>query len=443
MNAWSFSSKTTKQQLLNPFHNGKLIIYQVHYFHTWTSVEWIPFVIIGMIGGLIGFLFITTNIKWWKFRRSSKMKLFPITEVVVLSIITSVVSFGTPYLRINSSDFLAGMFSQCHGGEDATPLCDIAQTWSTVASLIISGTARLALTIFTFGSRVPSGLFIPGFCIGATYGRVVGIITSFIYAKYPELPIFSACKSVSDCIDPSIYAIIGAACVLTGMTRGTVSIVVIVLEATGDLNYLLPVTVAVMVSKFVADAFGKESIYDEIILMNEYPFMDNRTIYNFKRSAGDIMSRDLSVIPLEGNTFGSLMEFLSSHHQSGWPVVTNMRDMGLVGFITKTELRQALEFAGAHRVVQDNTNCYFSKQIPEWERRPFIDLVPWMDSTPIQVVPGTPLNNVHDMFTRMGMRYILVANHGNLVGIITKKDMLQYIQVHYHHQGKHAFETDI
>ncbi len=38
-----------------------------------------------------------------------------------------------------------------------------------------------------------------------------------------------------------------------------------------------------------------------------------------------------------------------------------------------------------------------------------------------------PMINVIEMFKRMGMRFCLVTQKGCLVGIITKKDVLQHI----------------
>lgn len=41
--------------------------------------------------------------------------------------------------------------------------------------LILAFILKLALTIFTFGMKVPCGLFIPSLCLGAIMGRIVGI----------------------------------------------------------------------------------------------------------------------------------------------------------------------------------------------------------------------------------------------------------------------------
>ena len=45
---------------------------------------------------------------------------------------------------------------------------------------------------------------------------------------------------------------------------------------------MLPIMMTVMLAKWSADAFGRESIYDEHILMNEYPFLDNKWEPSFK-----------------------------------------------------------------------------------------------------------------------------------------------------------------
>ena len=54
----------------------------------------------------------------------------------------------------------------------------------------------------------------------------------------------------------------------------TVSLVVIMFEVTGGLQYIVPFMVATMASKWIGDAFGKDGIYDGHITLNEYPYLD-------------------------------------------------------------------------------------------------------------------------------------------------------------------------
>jgi chloride channel 3/4/5 len=47
----------------------------------------------------------------------------------------------------------------------------------------------------------------------------------------------------------------------------------------------------------------------------------------------------------------------------------------------------------------------------------------------MRVVASTPMNTVFDMFKKLGLRYILVMDqHGRLIGIITKKDILYHLE---------------
>ena len=69
------------------------------------------------------------------------------------------------------------------------------------------------------------------------------------------------CSPHEPCVTPGLYAMIGAAAALGGVTRMTVSLVVIMFELTGGLSYIVPIMVAVLVSKWVGDAIIKDGMY--------------------------------------------------------------------------------------------------------------------------------------------------------------------------------------
>jgi len=56
----------------------------------------------------------------------------------------------------------------------------------------------------------------------------------------------------------------------------TVSLVVVMFELTGGLQYILPLMLAAMCSKWAGDAFGSEGIYDGHIKLNGYPYLENK-----------------------------------------------------------------------------------------------------------------------------------------------------------------------
>lgn len=83
-------------------------------------------------------------------------------------------------------------------------------------------------------------------------------------------------------------------------------------ELTGALTYVLPIMIAVMISKWVGDAFGRRGIYESWIHFKEYPFLENRDEPVPDIPVSDIMTRieDLVVITAVGHTIDSLGKLL-------------------------------------------------------------------------------------------------------------------------------------
>lgn len=69
--------------------------------------------------------------------------------------------------------------------------------------LILAFIFKLTITIFTFGIKIPAGLFIPSLTMGAIIGRIVGIIMEQISYNYPSLWVFQeACSTGENCLSP-------------------------------------------------------------------------------------------------------------------------------------------------------------------------------------------------------------------------------------------------
>lgn len=96
------------------------------------------------------------------------------------------------------------------------------ELYSAVWLLVLALIFKLVTVIFTFGMKVPCGLFIPSLCLGGIVGRIVGIGVQQLAYRYPHIWVFSGeCSSGDECITPGLYAMVGAAAVLGGVTRMT------------------------------------------------------------------------------------------------------------------------------------------------------------------------------------------------------------------------------
>ena len=114
------------------------------------------------------------------------------------------------------------------------------------------------LAAITSGTFAPAGLFIPTLLAGATFGRIIGHILNCAFPGYVT--------------DAGSYALIGAAAVLGGMARMTIAGTVIVLEACGNTQYLMPLMLTFAAARYTGNAIN-EPMYDMQIRLKEMPFL--------------------------------------------------------------------------------------------------------------------------------------------------------------------------
>ncbi|MCJ1368856.1 hypothetical protein MMC20_000063 [Loxospora ochrophaea] len=415
-------------QAFNPFRTGKLVLYQVTYSSGWHGFEMGPFALLGLIGGLYGGLFIKLNIKLARWRRVSSVSKKPVLEVFIVATITAIVNFPNIYMRAQSSELVYVLFAECAAiSDDQFGICKTGSAYAGVITLLLLAAALgFLFASITFGLQIPAGIILPSMAIGALYGRTLGIVMEIWQGSHPKAFIFSNCEPDIPCITPGTYAIIGAASALAGVTRMTVSIVVIMFELTGALTYVLPIMIAVMVSKWVGDAFGKRGIYESWIHHNEYPFLDNKDDFPIPDvPISQIMTKrdDLATLTATGHTLHTLHDFLIAQPFRGFPVISDTGRNTLLGYISRTELIFALKTAAAEpRSLPQTTEVYFSHQ-PMADPQTTLDLRPWMDQTPITLNSKSSLQLTVNMFQRLGLRYVLFTDKGSLHGLLTKKDI--------------------
>ncbi|KAG7162959.1 H(+)/Cl(-) exchange transporter 3-like 2 [Homarus americanus] len=376
---------------INPFGNEHLVLFYVEYNKPWIFIELVPFIVLGVIGGIIGTLFIKFNIKWCRFRKMSLVGQYPRLEVLIVTLITAFIAYPNPYTRMNTSNLIYLLFSQC-GVANNDSLCDYQRNFTSANTAIEIAAAgpgvlqavwllalalvfKCVVTVFTLGIKVPCGLFIPSLAMGAIIRRLVGVgLEQLAYHNQ----------------DWVVFAMVGAAAVLGGVTRMTVSFVVIMFELTGGVRYIVPLMAAVMASKWIGDAFGREGIYDAHIILNGYQFLDSKKEFSHTTLAHDVMKpgkhESFFVITQDSMTLDDVEQLLREMDHNGFPVVVSWQSQYLVGFVARRDLNIAIN-PGSH---------------------------------PSPSLTKTPMETVVGMFN-WGSRQTLVTHNGRLLRIITKK----------------------
>lgn len=352
----------------------------------------------------------------------------PVTQVAIVAVLTALINYPNFYMRAQASELVYSLLAECSKVvDDQFGLCQTgAATAGTIFLLVFGAILGFFLASVTFGLQIPAGIILPSMAVGALIGRAVGIIMDIWVHNHPTFFAFASCEPDVPCVTPGTYAIIGAAAALGGVTRMTVSIVVIMFELTGALTYVLPIMIAVMFSKWVGDAFGKRGIYESWIHFNEYPFLDNSEETLIPDiPVSQIMTRieDLVVLTATGHTIQSLTSILATHAHRGFPVISDPREAILLGYISRAELEYNLQSSiRAPRSLPPETEAFFSHQ-PLADPRTTLDLRPWMDQTPLTLPSRSNLLLTANYFQKLGLRYVLFSDRGVLQGLLTKKDV--------------------
>eukprot|EP00474_Spongospora_subterranea_P005008 CRZ05466.1 hypothetical protein [Spongospora subterranea] len=299
--------------------------------------------------------------------------------------------------------------------------------------LLIVFTLIFVASCWCYGLSIPSGLFIPTLFAGAAFGRAIGQIVN-------DNAAFAT-------VDAGTYSLIGAAAVLGGMARMTISLTVILIEATGDIQYGLPIMMTLMTARWMGGCFN-EGLYDIHIHMNGWQFLefDPPPVVQYLL-AFDIMSIE-PIYLREVETVARVVEVLTNCQHNGFPVVERSEpSSGAVmpafcGMIKRHHLTVLLQ---AHCFSEEMPEPYkspprmqYAAMETSYPRYPtiadicltpadlesFIDLTPYMDPAPYVMQQLAPASTVFRLYRTMGLRHIPVVTKANrLVGIITRKDL--------------------
>lgn len=348
-------------------------------------------------------------------------------EVLLVVLLTSLLQFPNRLIRSTGDVVMAELLVDCNEPEDVevSYICEMEAlqdksgyyAWLATGALV-----KLLLTIITFGCKVPSGIIIPALDAGALFGRMVGQAPFLFHS-----------------ISPGIFAMVGAAAFLAGVSRMTVSLAVIMFELTGEVNFIPPFMVAILTSKWVADSISGDSVYDLSQHLLGHPFLDAEHSLAKVREAGGGTVEDL--IPPK-----STMEEITVHmgpdgiigRQVLRKKLTQLKarglmDAGLVlvnaqglchGYLPEAELEYALTLKEhAEEATEDGTG--YGDEV-DLIRGPISD---FLNRTPLTIPSTAPVEYAVEMFGKLGLRYLVVVEQesARVLGLVIKKRLVKYL----------------
>ena len=429
-------------KFLNPYGTGKIVIFEVRYVTDWRLFEMVVFILLGVMGGALGALFIKASGVWARtFRRIPMIKRWPILEVVLVAMITGIASFWNRYTKLAVTELMYELASPCKGSDSGLCPRDGSEILSVIRYLCIAFVIKALLTTITFGIKVPAGIYVPSMVVGGLMGRLVGHLVQYLVYMHPDHAIFGTCPKgggLEECVTPGVYALVAAGATMCGVTRLSVTLAVILFELTGSLDHVLPFSLSVLVAKWTADALEPLSIYDLLTEMNNYPLLDNKLRPIFTSDLSEITPRvrshriiDISNSPLvSAQSLRRKLEFLHNAGEidGGLSIV---RHGVLVGLIPAPDLEFALDKLEdeEHSLCLMATDITWHEHIEDedQEAEP-TDFTAYIDPAPVALDIHSPMDLVFQCFVKLGLRYICVLRDGQYAGLVHKKAFVKYVK---------------
>eukprot|EP01062_Namystynia_karyoxenos_P034828 TRINITY_DN25497_c0_g2_i1.p1 TRINITY_DN25497_c0_g2~~TRINITY_DN25497_c0_g2_i1.p1 ORF type:complete len:948 (+),score=286.76 TRINITY_DN25497_c0_g2_i1:76-2844(+) len=470
------------------FRNQAAVLFEVKHVLNMNMLAVFPAFIIGCSGGLMGaaFTLINTRISLWRRRvvvpdvrrRVGELLALVLLYTTLCLLVPTLPFFRCEPIRNGTEPFGDRFKWQTENGTDlVTFVCPDADHYSPLATLTLSdneGTIRrlfsrqtdpefgyaplcvFLVLYFSFacwaaGSAMSSGLLIPMMVIGATMGRIVG--HWLVQVMVPSTD--GTYQRSHEWIDPGVFALIGAGAFITGVSRLTVSITVIMLEISGELHFLLPIMMAVMISKYVANLFTT-SLYHTMLHLKNVPLLPlepkQHLIDLERQTAMDAVANTDVVTIQEREKVRTCVTLLRTTTHHLFPVLSGDE---FVGSILRRDIEVLLAspevFIADRRssavppsdlpadgprqlsteVMERRRSASWGLGDVDWFQRLtaghfecFIDFAPYANRSPFTVQPHFSLKLTYELFTALGLRHLLVVDGRRCLGVITRKDLL-------------------
>ncbi|KRY13428.1 Chloride channel protein 1 [Trichinella patagoniensis] len=184
---------------------------------------------------------------------------------------------------------------------------------------------------------IPCGVYMPVFVIGAAFGRLLG---EAMTVAFPEG--LRNDGEVSPII-PGAYAVVGAAAFVGAVTHA-ISVSVVTLELTGEVQYMLPMLLTVLIAVSICESV-QSSLYVSIIELSGLPcFKVKKRIPRHIRNleVGQIMVKNVRYVTLEA-TYREVQDLLIELPKIlCFPLVKDSTTMILLGSVQRSQLDKML-----------------------------------------------------------------------------------------------------
>ena len=196
------------------------------------------FAVVGLAAGLVGLLFNKSLLKGLE-----KPKWF---------------ADKPRWLRVTLVAALVGVvawwFPDAIGGGHRTAEAILKGQFSGpqfIGFILILFAIKFVLTIGSYASGIPGGIFAPMLVLGALIGNLIGNLAGIWFPLLAH--------------EPAAFAVAGMAALFAATVRAPLTGIVLILEMTANYNQLFALLIAVLSAHLVAEHFDQKPVYDALL----------------------------------------------------------------------------------------------------------------------------------------------------------------------------------
>jgi len=330
------------------------------------------YVLLGLAAGVLSVLFIITVYGMEDF--FDRFRIHPLIKAVTGGIIVG--TLGYVSLRIFGNYYVFG------AGNDFFDLV-LDNKITVLGTALILIVMKLLANSITLAAGGSGGIFAPSLFLGAALGAAVGIVANTLFPTIAG-PI-------------SAYAIVGMAALVSGVTGGVLTAIIMVFEMTRDYAVMLPLLLSAVISFFVAKLLYKETMYTKKLTRRGINIQFDKRIPTFKMlSVQEVMKREV----ISCRSTDSVAHVWHEMHEHGLgllPVIDEEKVVGTIGYVE------------IHEAQPDHQD-------------PITTLINHKDIT----IPGS--SNLYDalqVMKELKTNILIVIEEGKVAGFVTANRIIQ------------------
>ncbi|MGB2762899.1 MAG: chloride channel protein [Candidatus Aminicenantaceae bacterium] len=329
-----------------------------------------PYVLLGIVSGLVAILFIKTL--YFFEDKIDSLRLHALLKPLLGGLLIGVIGLGLPQI-----------FGVGYGAIDA---CLQNQVGFWIAFLLVF--AKILSTSLTLGSGGSGGIFAPCLFIGAMTGSFIG---SIFHNYFPS--------SISS---PGAFSLVGMGAVVAAATHAPITAIIIIFELTNDYKIILPLMFSSIIASFLTAGIHRESIYTMKLKRRGILFKEGREV-NILRSlfVKDFIVQDYHVFP-NTERVGKIIDQAIGGESHSFQIVDS--DKNYVGCFSLNQLKKSVlqkDLLDSFIIAQDLA-------VPD-----------------IQLDIEDNLEQAMEIFGREDVAEIAVLKNKKFLGVIKRKDIIE------------------